>query len=151
MSKDNGDIRSFGRLAIEDIEKMWPNLYDIGIEAALPPTSIVTPERRGNVLSSIKREQLTVWIGMRKGNLNCVITTVPNVDTVTRDTNLLIYSLVFIQDILPADMRWGFQKLKDYAKKEGYGKLTAYSNNDFIKKFFTSQGGQQTAVLEMEV
>lgn len=150
MSNENGRV-SFGQLPVQKVVDMWPDIYDIGIEPALPPTSFTFPERRGNVLAAIQQRRITVWVGMSKGVLNCIVTTAPNEDSISGDNNLLIYSLVFVRKISPTDMKWGFEILKAQAKKLGYGKLIAYSNNDFIKEFFTSQGGNETAILEIEV
>lgn len=150
MSSEN-ERASFGQLPIQKVVDMWPDIYDIGIEPALPPTSLPFPERRGNVLAALQQGRIAVWVGMIKGSLNCIVTTAPYEDSISGDNNLLIYSLVFTRRISPADMKWGFDILKVQAKKQGYTKLIAYSNNDFIKKFFTSQGGNETVILDMEV
>jgi len=151
MSENNGNGRSFGRVSPEVAMKMWPNLYTIGIEPALPPTSTPSPERRGNVMKAIQTGDLAVWIGMKQDGINSIVTTTPTRDKITGDGNLLIYSFVLTRKPLPDDLRWGMGKLKTYAKEAGFSKMIAFTNSTMVRELLGQVDARESFIIDMEV
>ena len=148
MSKE--EQRQFFPLTPEKAMGMWPRVFDF-INDALPASSDNLDERKTRIQESLVTGNLTVWLGLKQREFVILVSTTVNVDPISGETELLIYSMALAETLNPDDLRFGMSKLKEHAKAIGVSKVTALTRVDFIKKLFENEGGKTTYTMELEV
>jgi len=142
--------REFYPVTGEQAMKLWPRIFPY-INDALAPANGQLDKRKASIQESLLNESLTLWLGLKDKAFSIIITTSENTDPHSGEKSLLIYSMVIHENITPGDMRFGLEKLKDYARSKGLPKVTALTKLDMVRTLFEKAGGNTTFTLDLEV
>ncbi len=143
-------LREFKVLSGQEAMRLWPRIFDF-INDALPPANGHLAGRKERVQQSLVSENLTLWVGMKDKEFMIVVTTTENVDSISGERSLLVYSMTISEALHPEDLRFGLEELKKYARAKGLSKITAFTGMDSLKTLFEKAGGKSTYVLGLEV
>lgn len=139
----------------EQVSENWGTLRGY-IAASLPPIISYTEQGMSNVLRSALFGDLKVFVFYEGDEENkeaiFVLSGLVQIDRVSLQRAFLIYSFTRVREIKPRHWEEGFEQLRRYAEKEGCGSIIAYSENQQIIDFLSSQGARTDfTLIEMEV
>lgn len=117
------------RLVPEQVNDVWDSLKPLLAES-LVPTVVPDNAAMYRVLEEILQERLVVWVA--EGKL--VMTTMIISEIVTRQKNLLLYSLNIVNHLTPKEFRGYAESLRLYAESVGCQNIVFYANNEKLAK-----------------
>jgi hypothetical protein len=128
------------------VAKHWPVISEF-ILRALPEHIDKTEELRANLLESIVKEILQVWIVVydnpeRAGDIASIFTTYPSYDFMTGIRSLVVYTVTTMDgNVDQTAYSQGMKKLSEYGKSKGCTKLVTTTTNDIMAEKARHLGG----------
>lgn len=140
------------RMLPEQVSEGW-DFYAPVIAKSLPPTVTNARLRMVNVLHSILKDELVVWVYQsRAGDIKYVMSTLERIEPVSLTKDLLLYSFTGLGDVKPVDLLTGFEKLSMYGKSRGCVAIIAYVDEPRVVRFLVNQGARADfKLVQMEI
>jgi len=141
------------------LQRHWHNEIEPAIMAAMPPTAYPDIDVSTNILKAILDEQMQLWVIARRldGKLQIVAigTTAFIYDGPSGLKNLSIYTLYGFNQIPPHALKDGLDKIREFAREHGCGRIFAFTERDRVREMFWSkiagEGVSQLSVMVVEV
>ena len=143
------------RLSPEQIVIYWERLRPTFIENLLPKVD-KTPETVFRVLQSLLTESLQLWAGYEEGEspieerIYGFIATSIDIDSISQERNLLIYSLFAVKKIPIEAWEEGIKILEEYKKLNKCSKLIAYTEVPEVLQLTKKLGFKSSSFLVKE-
>jgi len=144
------------RLLPEQASAIW-HIISPMIEAALPPTSGDSSNRMNDILEAVVKNRMQCWViekveGAKDVRIYAVFTTVISKDVITKNNQLLIYSLYSIRPMSMDILLEGVVGLRKFARSVGCDRVVAYSSNRRVLDMAEKVGGNiDTVFIQMGV
>lgn len=135
----------------EQVSAKW-EFFAPMIGKSLPPMQAKSVKGMSNILASVLREDLSVWIYEEDDNAYFILSTTVQKDNVSNKKFLLIYSLTGIREIKPRMWQEAYKTISRYAKSRGCESVIAYADDQKIVDFVESEGAKTDfTLIEMEI
>jgi len=134
------------RLLPEQVSAMWDHIAPLLAEA-LPPTQTVSYQTMVGVLESILAGRSILWSYVVNGGgdlqttSKALILTAIYTDPVVQSQHLMIYAIVYIEELTAEDWKIGFSGLRKYAAGLGLQSIIAYSAHPGVIKMSVERLG----------
>lgn len=129
---------------IENFDYVYPFIND-----ALPDVWKSEDNIKESIKDAIKNKRLQVWVYKNKiGDIQSILTTTVLEDPVTKNRNLLIYTIRNTNVSDDTDWVTGLEILKRYAIGSGCSNIVAYTtNNKIVNKATTFLNAKKETLL----
>lgn len=136
------------KLYPSQVSAAWDYIGGI-IEISLPPNVTASHYGMTNILISIMKEQLEVFMltDERMKNPIAVFSVSVEEDKHTLERNLLIYSFSAVGHLTPSGMNEVFNWVKDYARQLEVKNVIAFVEDDKIKNYLKTLGANSDYTL----
>lgn len=135
----------------EQVSNQW-SFFAPTIGSSLPPTVEHNQEGMTNILYSVLKEDLDVWIYTEDDQAMFVLTTCVRQDPITKQKDLLIYSLTGIREMNEKGWNDAYKTLSKFARSRDCKGIIAYTADPKISNYIKSRGGEADfTLIQMEV
>lgn len=138
------------RLLPEQVSKNWNKLAPL-ISAGLNPTVKYSRQGMVNVLRAVLMEKLVCWIYSKDSKFMFIVCTHIQVDEVTLDKRLIIWSLSSLRDLNAAMLKDAFLSISLFARKEGCRTLVGYAADERLVNMCERELGMSAEFKFVEV
>lgn len=124
----------------EQVSENWDK-FAPALERSLPPIVYDRRLRMSNVLFSVLKEELEVWVYYdEKNRERYVVSTYIRTDPISFSKDFLIYSFTSLGEMVPKHFEQGLAVLSKYARSNDCECITAFVQDKRIAKFLKTQG-----------